>query len=195
MRLLQAEALLEAGDLPAAETAAERGCRSGRRQRSGRIGRRRVPLIATELHTRVVAARLELARGRRSSGLAHIRRGLDDLAAYQARFGSQDLQSASAVHGRELTRLGLRTALQTRLAGGDPAVAGTIPGGEHPVGRGPAVGGRCAGPGAEQAADGLLPARMALLAGAAGSRTWRTRSTSCGAGCGPGPGALAAPAR
>jgi hypothetical protein len=74
-------------------------------------------LIATELHTRVVAARLDLARGDRASGLAHIRHGLDDLAAFQARFGSQDLQSASAIHGLELTRLGLRTALQT----GSPA--------------------------------------------------------------------------
>jgi tetratricopeptide (TPR) repeat protein len=113
VRLLQAEALLQAGDLPAAETAAEAaaglGAGNGSANRAARV-----PLIATELHTQVIAARIELAHGRRSSGLAHIRRGLDDLAAYQARFGSQDLQSASAVHGSELTRLGLRTALQTR---------------------------------------------------------------------------------
>jgi len=113
VRLLQAEALLQAGDVPAAEaaaaTAAELGAGNGAANRPARV-----PLIATELHTQVIAARLDLANGRRSSGLRHIRRGLDDLAAYQARFGSQDLQSASAVHGSELTRLGLRTALQTR---------------------------------------------------------------------------------
>ena len=107
VRLLQAQALLEAGDVDGAECAAAAAAGSGRPDQP------RVPLIATELHTRVVDARIELARGRRSAGLMHIRRGLDDLAAFQARFGSQDLQSASAVHGRELTRLGLRTALQT----------------------------------------------------------------------------------
>jgi len=113
VKLLEAEALLEAGDIPAAERSAVAAADLG--AGNGEINRaRRVPLIATELQTRVVAARLDLARGRRSSGLAHIRRGLDELAAYQARFGSQDLQSASAVHGVELTRLGLRTALNTR---------------------------------------------------------------------------------
>ena len=113
VKLLESEALLEAGDISGAEhsaqAAADLGAGNGPSNRA-----RRVPLIATELHTRVVAARLDLARGRRSSGLAHVRRGLDELAAYQARFGSQDLQSASAVHGVELTRLGLRTALNTR---------------------------------------------------------------------------------
>lgn len=118
VRLLQAQALLEAGDLAGAEriaaVAAELGGSATRTTTRAGRSRPRVPLIATELHTRVVNARVELAHGRRSAGLLHIRRGLDDLAAYQARFGSQDLQSASAVHGLELTRLGLRTALQTR---------------------------------------------------------------------------------
>lgn len=123
VRLLQAQALLEAGDVDAAERAAADAAELGEPSRepaaAQRRGRRppRVPLIATELHTKVVDARIDLARGRQGSGLLHIRRGLDDLAAYQARFGSQDLQSASAVHGLELTRLGLRTALQT----GSPA--------------------------------------------------------------------------
>lgn len=122
VRLLQAQALLEAGDVDAAERSAADAAELGAPARATgpAMQRRRpprVPLIATELHTRVVDARIELARGRQTSGLMHIRRGLDDLAAYQARFGSQDLQSASAVHGLELTRLGLRTALQT----GSPA--------------------------------------------------------------------------
>lgn len=117
VRLLQAQALLEVGDLAGAEQAAGLAAELGRA--TTRVGRSRsraprLPLIATELHTRVVNARVEFAQGNRSAGLLHIRRGLDELAAYQARFGSQDLQSASAVHGLELTRLGLRTALQTR---------------------------------------------------------------------------------
>lgn len=114
VRLLQAQALLEAGDVDAADRAAAAAAALGAGGTgSGRRRPPQVPLIATELHTRVVDARLELVRGRRSAGLLHIRRGLDELASYQARFGSQDLQSASAVHGLELTRLGLRTALQT----------------------------------------------------------------------------------
>ncbi|HEY5882080.1 MAG TPA: CHAT domain-containing protein [Nakamurella sp.] len=121
VRLLQAQALLEAGDLDGAEQAVAIASGAGTAGAGptgsapggSRARAPRLPPIATELHTRVVNARIELAHGRRSAGLMHIRRGLDDLAAYQARFGSQDLQSASAVHGLELTRLGLRTALLT----------------------------------------------------------------------------------
>ncbi len=108
-RLLQAQALLEAGDLAAAARAAD-AASTGDRFRTA------VPL-ATRLHTRLVAGRIDLANGRRSAGLAEIRRGLDDLADFQARFGSQDLQSAAAIHGRDLARLGLRTATST----GSPA--------------------------------------------------------------------------
>ena len=61
--------------------------------------------------------RLALAVGRRAAGLAHVRRGLDDLSKFQATFGSQDLQAAASVHGRELARLGLRTAVES----GSPA--------------------------------------------------------------------------
>ena len=144
--------------------------------------------IATELHTRVVAARLELAAGRRSAGLAHVRRGLDELAAYQARFGSQDLQSASAVHGRDLTRLGLRTALQTR----SPAAI------LQWLERSRAASTRLAA--VRPSADGVLAeelsqlrmasyrARLALLAGAADPRPGGEVEPACGAGCGPAPG-------
>ena len=111
VRLMQADALLEADDLAGAQAAAKAaGVVTNPRAR----GHRRAPTLATEMHGRLVAARLHLAEGRRTSGLTHIRRGLDDLAAFQARFGSQDLQAASAVHGRELTQLGLSTALETR---------------------------------------------------------------------------------
>jgi len=60
VKLLEAEALLEAGSITAAEesarAAADLGAGNGQANRA-----RRVPLIATELHTRVVAARIDLA--------------------------------------------------------------------------------------------------------------------------------------
>ncbi|MGS0688134.1 CHAT domain-containing protein [Nakamurella sp. GG22] len=109
-RLLQAEALLDAAD-PAG--AAEALAASATRHDGPKVR----PRLAIRLHTRLVEGRIELATGRRAGALSRIRRGLDDLADFQARFGSQDLQSAAAVHGRELARLGLRTATDS----GSPA--------------------------------------------------------------------------
>ena len=111
VRLLQAQSLLDVGAIDDAACAVDLAAAlaAGKDRRGQRL-----PSIATELQTHVVAARLDFARGRRSTAFGHIRRGLDDLARYQAGFGSQDLQSAAAVHGRELTVLGLRAALQTR---------------------------------------------------------------------------------
>ncbi len=97
--LIAAEAHLDAGDVVAATESV---------QRAGQLGG--AAALATKLHRRLIAGRIELAAGHRAAALAQIRRGLDDLADFQARFGSQDLQSAAAVHGRELARLGLRTA-------------------------------------------------------------------------------------
>ena len=114
LRLLRAKVLLDAGAIAEAQAAAHQAGGPDRRKDQQPP---RVPSIAIELQSRVVAARPDFARGRRTSGFAHIRRGLDDLARYQAQFDSQDLQSASAVHGRELTVLGLRAALET----GSPA--------------------------------------------------------------------------
>ncbi len=111
VRLLQAQALLDAGDPAAATIAADTAADLGA---TGTAGAGQLTTLATDLQTRVVAARLELARGRQSAAFGQISRGLDELARYQATFGSQDLQAASAVHGRDLTVLGLRTALQTR---------------------------------------------------------------------------------
>lgn len=104
--LLAAEALLDGGDERGAELAI--GSLSG-------SGRNRT--LGNRLHFALVAARLDLGAGHRSSGFAHIRKGLDDLADFQARFGSQDMQAGAAVHGAALARLGLRTA----VAGGSPA--------------------------------------------------------------------------
>ncbi len=104
--LLQAEALLDAGDLAAAQELA-----LANRRRPG------VARLATRLQARLLDGRLALAAGHRSAGLAHVRRGLDELSQFQASFGSQDLQTAASVHGRELARLGLRTAVES----GSPA--------------------------------------------------------------------------
>ena len=105
VRLLEAEALLDTGD----DAGAEKLVIDAASDRS--------TSLAARLHTRLLTGRIALARGHSAQGLSQVRRGLDDLADFQARFGSQDLQSAAAVHGRELTRLGLRTAVAT----GSPA--------------------------------------------------------------------------
>ena len=103
--LLSAEALLDSGDIAAAAAIAQQvRARSGVR-------------LATRLHACLLDGEVELAGGDRRAGLAHIRRGLDDLSQFQATFGSQDVQAAASVHGRELARLGLRTAVET----GSPA--------------------------------------------------------------------------
>ncbi|MGX7681126.1 CHAT domain-containing protein [Jatrophihabitans sp. DSM 45814] len=73
--------------------------------------------ISARLHTRLVRAKLQLATGNRPDGKREIRTGLTELARHQARFGSIDLQTASAVHGRELVELDLTLA----LADGNPA--------------------------------------------------------------------------
>src|SRR5581483_6695155 len=72
--------------------------------------------ITTRLHRRYVGALLDQQRGRRQAAQRQIRSGLGDLAAYQARFGSLDLQTATAVHGRHLAELGVTMALES----GDP---------------------------------------------------------------------------
>lgn len=78
----------------------------------------RRPALATRLHARLITGRIAFAEDDRRAGLAALRSGLDDLADSQARFGSQDMQAGVSVHGQELARLGLQTA----VAIGAPAV-------------------------------------------------------------------------
>jgi len=104
--LICAEAFLDAGDLDSSEAMAAEAAQLSRQ-----------PPLATKLHLRLVSARLDLSRNRHAAGLSHIRKGLDDLADFQARFGSQDMQAGAAIHGAALARLGLRTAVST----GSPA--------------------------------------------------------------------------
>ena len=70
--------------------------------------------IATRLHTRYVHALLDVENGRWGSAHRHLRSGLGELAAYQAQFGSIDLQTASAVHGIRLVELDVDLALVER---------------------------------------------------------------------------------
>ena len=67
--------------------------------------------ITLRLHYAHVRASVELAQGRRAAAVRRARAGLDELARYQASFGSIDLSSAAAVHGRRLTDLDLGVAL------------------------------------------------------------------------------------
>lgn len=75
--------------------------------------------VSARLHTRLVRARLSLAAADLSTARREIRTGLAELAGHQAQFGSIDLQTASAIHGRQLAELDLSIA----LADGKPAAA------------------------------------------------------------------------
>lgn len=74
--------------------------------------------ITTRLLDRAVRADVAAARRRRSDAAAHLRRGLAELFAWQSSFGSLDLQTGVAAHGRALAIRGLRAA----AADGRPSV-------------------------------------------------------------------------
>ena len=105
-QLLAAEALLRAGQVEQARAVA------------GEAGRvRAADPVSARLHTRLVRARLSLAARDTATARREIRTGLGELANHQAQFGGIDLQTASAVHGRQLAELDLSLA----LAEGKPA--------------------------------------------------------------------------
>jgi len=68
--------------------------------------------IGTRLLAREVKAELARARGQAKMAREHVRQGLADLHAWQASFGSLDLQSTMVGHGNALARLGLELALE-----------------------------------------------------------------------------------
>jgi tetratricopeptide (TPR) repeat protein len=74
--------------------------------------------LTIRLLDREVRAEVSRARGRRSDAFRHVRRGLDELHAWQASFGGLDLQSSVVGHGRRLAVQGARLALED----GRPAV-------------------------------------------------------------------------
>jgi tetratricopeptide (TPR) repeat protein len=68
--------------------------------------------VTGRMHDHYVRAKVSIACGRSSEAAARIRRALDELARYQASFGSIDLRTASAVHGRRLAELDVSLALR-----------------------------------------------------------------------------------
>ncbi|MCW2856229.1 MAG: hypothetical protein JWR52_1844 [Marmoricola sp.] len=67
--------------------------------------------ITTRLLAREVRAELAAARGQDGRARMYARNGLAELHAWQATFGSLDLQTSAAGHGQHLARLGLRAAM------------------------------------------------------------------------------------
>jgi hypothetical protein len=99
-RLLASQMFLSMGDRQSAVGRAE-----------GALMPKRADPISLRLQTRLVRAQLELAADQRASARRQIRAGMTELADYQAQFSSLDLQTASAVHGRQLAELDVATAL------------------------------------------------------------------------------------
>jgi tetratricopeptide (TPR) repeat protein len=110
--LITAEAYLSAGRPDAAASAIG----------TVRPPRRRDP-ITGRMHYAYVFARLQVARDEPVAAARTVRNGLRGLGAYQASFGSIDLQTASAVHGRRLGELGVSIALREGRAAGVFAAA------------------------------------------------------------------------
>jgi tetratricopeptide (TPR) repeat protein len=104
--LLMCEVYLAAGQV---ESAAEELDRLGPARRDDPITGR--------MHWHYVDARVRAAAGDAPAARRRIHSALGELARYQARFGSIDLRTASAVHGRRLAELDITLALR----GGRPA--------------------------------------------------------------------------
>jgi tetratricopeptide (TPR) repeat protein len=99
--LIACEAQLSAGNVDAAAA------------QLAEVGRsRQDDPITGRMHSHYVHARVDAARGAPGSAARRIRRALDELARYQASFGSIDLRTASAVHGRRLAELDVELALK-----------------------------------------------------------------------------------
>ncbi|GIG19515.1 CHAT domain-containing protein [Cellulomonas chitinilytica] len=67
--------------------------------------------VTVRLHGRWIRAMLALAAGDRPRAGRYVRAGQRDLALHRSRFGSLDLRTAGAVHGRALADLDVRLAL------------------------------------------------------------------------------------
>lgn len=100
--LIAAEAALSAGDVSTAASLVAQ---------LGPVNRR--DPITARLHSRYVRAALHRAEGRRTTASRQARAGLQELSAYQSTFGSIDLQTAAAVHGRRLADLDVSIALES----------------------------------------------------------------------------------
>ncbi|HEY8867285.1 MAG TPA: hypothetical protein VIM22_10145, partial [Solirubrobacteraceae bacterium] len=103
--LIAAEAYLLSGDTDAAASVVAALGAAGRHDP-----------ITSRLHARYVRARLDAACGDVRRASRQVRAGIGELSDYQASFGSIDLQTAAAIHGRRLAELGLSLALHSRGA-------------------------------------------------------------------------------
>ena len=99
-RLIACEALLASGRLAEATTTFQ-----------GVSPPERTDPIGVRLQQRTVAGLLARERGQPAAGHRAVRQGLNELERHQAQFGSVDLQTASALHGRRLAALDLEMAL------------------------------------------------------------------------------------
>ena len=75
---------------------------------------RRTDPISAKLQHRTVLATLQRRLGQLAPAGRQIRLGVGELSRHQAQFGSIDLQTASAIHGRALVRLDLEMSLASR---------------------------------------------------------------------------------
>jgi tetratricopeptide (TPR) repeat protein len=106
--------------LVAAELLARHGTLHAAQVALGYAGRaRRSDPIFVRLHAYLVRASLAERMGDTVRAARFARAGLGDLSTHRARFGSIDLQTASAIHGRQLAELDLSIALASQHA---PAV-------------------------------------------------------------------------
>ncbi|MCW2539447.1 MAG: hypothetical protein JWN95_1172 [Frankiales bacterium] len=69
--------------------------------------------VSARLYLKYLRASFARAGGDQAGARSEVRRGLDELSSYQARFGSIDLQSGSAIHGRRLVELDLALAQES----------------------------------------------------------------------------------
>lgn len=98
--------------IAAEATLVAHGASAAREVMASARGTNKRDAITARMHYRIVDARIDLESGRARRAARTVRAGLAELAAYQASFGSIDLQAASAVHGRRLAELGISAALQ-----------------------------------------------------------------------------------
>ncbi|MEO6702260.1 MAG: CHAT domain-containing protein [Jatrophihabitantaceae bacterium] len=77
------------------------------------LGSRPEDSISVRLHSRFVQASIAYRVGDQPAARWQARRGLTELSNYQARFGSIDMQTGSAIHGRRLAELDLQIALRS----------------------------------------------------------------------------------
>lgn len=105
-------------ELQGARVSVARGDLADARARLGGVRVDAGSPVTTRLLWREVRAELAQARDDARHALQHVRAGLDELHAWQASFGSLDLQSTLVGHGRDLATRGLLLALDQ----GDPAL-------------------------------------------------------------------------